>query len=101
MSGHPFCPRQQFNLGQNHPRKDFYQQYFLGKHYLPHPHSPSPDASPPGGLKKDTILQEKKKKILLPYLQLDFSGRHSCFKTLRHMTSDPPPGTNGSRVSFP
>jgi hypothetical protein len=42
-----FCFRQKLDFGQNHPKGKLYQQYFLGKHYLPHPHSPSLDISPP------------------------------------------------------
>jgi hypothetical protein len=48
----------------------------------------------------NTILQEKK-IIFLPNPYLDFSGKCSCFRTLRHITNDPTPGTNGSRVSLP
>jgi hypothetical protein len=48
MSGCPICPRQQLDLGQNYPKGRRDQQYFLGKHYLPHLHSPSLDVSPPG-----------------------------------------------------
>jgi hypothetical protein len=64
---------------------DIFQFYFLvqGAHLL----VLTRIKEPPISNRLNTILQEK--EYFCPDPPLDFSGRHSCFRTLRHMTNDP------------